>query len=135
MFQGISKEAVEKVIELSESNIYSGNKQGTLSNGIKLGPTTKRANKRIPVRIRPTDTLGSAPYPEGYIEYTQKSTQKIHIPVSFQEARRLAQEQREFVPTTSKKSKQQTIRAAGGEIWQDESMSLWDDSKSLLIRR
>jgi hypothetical protein len=126
LIQGMSKEAVEKVIG-SGNNITISNTASTLSTGIKIGPTTRRPNKRIPVKFRPTDTLGSAPYPQGYLEYTQKSTQQIHIPISFQEARRLAQEQREFIPSTSK-SKKQNIRAAGGEIWQDESMSLWDSS-------
>jgi hypothetical protein len=129
ILNNLSKEAIDKV-EKGLSNYklsIESNMMDTDSPSIKIGAsTTRRPKRRRPVQLKFSDRLGPAPLPDGYFEYTQRQKPVIKAPTSFHEARRIAQESMEYIP--SDKNKAPVLRAAGGEIWKDESMSLWADS-------
>ncbi len=114
----ILKDLKPEVIERVEQEILAKQLQVKPTESIRIGRITKPPKRRVPVRLRRTDHLGPAPYPEGYIQ--QQKSQPVQ-PRSFQEARRLAKDS--IVIT-----KAPVLRAAGGEVWKDESMSLWAES-------
>jgi hypothetical protein len=118
----LSKEAIEKVEKSLLNYEIPLELTKEKSDSIKIGPTSRKPKRRIPVQIRGTDHLGPAPYPEGYHEHLQKP-KKTTI-TSYQEQRRQALDAREYVPT----KKAPVLRAGGGEVWKDESMSLWDEN-------
>jgi hypothetical protein len=105
--------------------------QTSLPIRIGTGHSDKPAKKKVQVRTRPSDNLGAAPLPEGYFEHMQSlNTKKINIPVSYQDNKRYQQESRPYVAPISnaKKNKTLTVRAAGGELWKDESLADWDEN-------
>lgn len=94
---------------------------------IKSGNSTSTKIKgRVPVRFRPSDNMGAAPLPEGYLQYKNTTTAPIIVPKTYQENKRIQQEQTPYVAPS--KDKKKILRAAGGEIWEDESLARFDEN-------
>ncbi|KAI8901034.1 hypothetical protein BC833DRAFT_199819 [Globomyces pollinis-pini] len=92
----------------------------------EIGSSSKKV-KTVKVRTRPSDGMGAAPLPEGYAA-SIAVTSNIKVPQSYHETMRIAQEQRPYVPKKEiKQNKKVTIRAAGGEVWEDPSLIYWDE--------
>jgi hypothetical protein len=98
---------------------------------IRLGSKiSKQTKKRIGVRTKPTDSLGAAPLPAGYLEHLASSAvPKVNVPTSYQENKIIHEESRPYIaPTNNKKNKAVTMRTAGGEVWIDNSLADWDEN-------
>lgn len=101
----------------------------TTSINIKSTSSSKPARKRVSVRFRPSDDLGATPMPEGYsAALASRSNQPAFtVPDSHYEQIRIQQERRPFmVSKKTKIDKKLTIRAAGGEVWEDPTLVHWD---------
>lgn len=115
----------------NEENSPTTTSQRSLPIRIGAGHSNKPAKKTVQVRTRPSDNLGAAPLPEGYFEHIQSlNAKKINIPMSYQDNKRYQQESRPYVAPIPnyKKNKTLTVRAAGGELWKDESLADWDEN-------
>jgi hypothetical protein len=97
------------------------------------------SSKRVKVTIKPSDSYGPVSLPEGYMEFLaakEAPKQSFIIPLSYQERKRILEEKRAYVgPQDSKSSKIIAMRAAGGEVWEDSSLAIWDSGRFVVIQR
>ena len=90
--------------------------------------------KKVGVRIRPSDDLGAAPLPEGYLTGAAQQGQPTSTySISAVQRRAMAEESRPYeAPRLEKKSKN-ILRAGGGEVWEDPTLAYWDEGLGLCL--
>ncbi|KAJ3271069.1 hypothetical protein HDV01_007082 [Terramyces sp. JEL0728] len=132
LLKDLSQSALEKIEKQLSSIVPVKIKDATTLLHIKKdGNKVEKKASRTKVKIRPSDNLGAAPLPEGYISSLmakQQADPKIIAPTSHAEKVRIAREKRPYVPKPQKKGAQNVLRAGGGEVWEDPTLVYWDDN-------
>ncbi|KAJ3306131.1 RNA-binding protein 42 [Kappamyces sp. JEL0829] len=127
----LKQEIQQKSIASAVSAVEQQSHGGLVIKG--ASGATKATTKKVPVRIRPSDSLGAAPMPEGYGTALQalraaKDAETASIskaPLSFHERQRIAQESKPY-EAPKKKSDKKILRVGGGKIWEDTTLADWD---------
>ena len=121
----ITETLVKKAHQEEEDNRTMLPIKGTSSSSYQ------RPVKKVKVRIKPTDDLGAAPMPEGYLQAIKKRMPEpavANVPISITQRKRMLEESMPYVAPKEKKIVgKKVIRAAGGEVWEDSNLVHWDE--------